>query len=54
MEYELTELGETLADACRPLCDWGKKNMSRILSLGEPSRSNCGLKRKLAAAAVKN
>ncbi len=54
VEYELTELGETLAEACHPLCDWGKKNMGHILALNEPKRSNCGLKRKLAAAAIEN
>jgi DNA-binding HxlR family transcriptional regulator len=54
VEYELTELGETLAEACHPLCEWGKKNMSHILDLEEPTRSNCGLKRKRAAAATES
>jgi len=54
VEYELTELGETLVEACHPLCHWGNKHMSHILGLEEPKRSNDGLKRKSAAAAIES
>lgn len=39
VEYELTELGDSLAAACRPLCNWGVKNMAHIISLKEPGES---------------
>ncbi len=30
VEYSLTPLGLTLAEAFKPLCDWGEKNQSAI------------------------
>ena len=30
VEYSLSEFGVSLADALRPLCDWGREHMSRI------------------------
>jgi DNA-binding HxlR family transcriptional regulator len=30
VEYSLTEFGVTLAQALRPLCDWGSQHMARI------------------------
>ena len=30
VEYALTEFGVTLAEALRPLCDWGREHMGRI------------------------
>ena len=35
VEYELTEIGETLANACSPLCQWGTKHMDFVLKLNE-------------------
>ena len=30
VEYSLTEFGVSLAEALRPLCDWGREHMGRI------------------------
>ncbi|WP_435011417.1 winged helix-turn-helix transcriptional regulator [Tundrisphaera lichenicola] len=30
VEYALTPFGDTLVEALRPLCDWGKQHMTRI------------------------
>jgi DNA-binding HxlR family transcriptional regulator len=30
VEYALTEFGVSLAEALRPLCDWGREHMGRI------------------------
>ena len=30
VEYSLTEFGVSLAEALRPLCDWGREHMERI------------------------
>ena len=30
VEYSVTAFGATLAEACRPLCEWGEANMERI------------------------
>src|SRR5882762_3909951 len=30
VEYALTEFGVSLAEALRPLCDWGREHMERI------------------------
>ena len=30
VEYALTEFGVSLAEALRPLCDWGREHMARI------------------------
>jgi DNA-binding HxlR family transcriptional regulator len=30
VEYSLTPFGVSLANALRPLCDWGKEHMSRV------------------------
>jgi DNA-binding HxlR family transcriptional regulator len=38
VEYSLTEFGVSLADALRPLCDWGRDHMARI----EEARAEVG------------
>ena len=38
VEYQLTELGSSLAEACRPLCEWGVEHMDYLLSLGGSGR----------------
>ena len=38
VEYALTEFGVSLAEALRPLCDWGREHMSRI----EKARTEVG------------
>jgi DNA-binding HxlR family transcriptional regulator len=30
VEYSLTEFGVSLAEALRPLCEWGREHMTRI------------------------
>ena len=30
VEYSLSELGVSLSEALRPLCDWGREHMSRL------------------------
>jgi DNA-binding HxlR family transcriptional regulator len=30
VEYSLTSFGVSLAEALRPLCDWGREHMERI------------------------
>lgn len=30
VEYSLTQLGVSLSEALRPLCDWGREHMGRI------------------------
>jgi DNA-binding HxlR family transcriptional regulator len=32
VEYSLTEFGISLAEALRPLCEWGREHMARIES----------------------
>jgi DNA-binding HxlR family transcriptional regulator len=36
VEYSLTPFGVSLAEALRPLCDWGAKHMTRIAALESP------------------
>ena len=38
VEYRLTDFGMSLAEACRPLCEWGSEHMERIETVTEPSR----------------
>ena len=37
VEYRLTDLGMSLAEGCRPLCQWGSEHMGRIKAMAEPS-----------------
>ena len=38
VEYALTEFGVSLAEALRPLCEWGREHMNRI----ERSKAEAG------------
>lgn len=35
VEYELEEFGKGLAQAIRPMCQWGTQNMDQIVSISE-------------------
>ncbi len=42
VEYALTEFGHSLAQAMRPLCEWGREHMTRIEGVrAEASESAC-------------